>query len=806
MRMKRKIFVAASALMIVLMISGCALVGSGFPEKGSRCCEDSRLATEVRVDYDEHYIPHIRAQNAHDAFFALGYAQAAARLFQMDMFRHLAEGEAAQLAGRDATVKKGDREVAVDMVEVDAFLKLMDFPALGKRLLDQTSPERRALFDAYAEGVNAFVRDNEGKLSLPYSAPGKNKVVFEKWTARDSASILGLLAYILSKNADEESFSILAAQNGVPLKKIVNLISPYYPREVKDYEYFDDFRDRLRGVRFDVGFAMYNTFIQGRLHTGPMGGASNNWAVSGDRTYSGRPIFANDPHLGTMIPNFWFVAHVKCPEYNAAGAFPPGVPAAMVGHNGRVAWGATMTRADTTDFSVEMIDPVKKTYRLGDEDLPLTEKKVVIKSRKESFERTIYHAGKGRIITKIEPGVKSAVSMHWAGWTAHNAIDAGFDLMQATNINGMMEAGSQLDLISINLVGADASGSIGWIVTGGVPKRAGYTGLLPKDGSNPGMRWTGFLTRYDKAGAVNPPRGFIATANNRPESQYADNVSLDYIGPYRYERIVQMVSSKEGQTLADHRRWQADVHSLQADMALPIVLSIPCKDGAACEALEILRGWDREVAADSAGALLYQVFLAHFALQVLGDMPQDAVDSYFCSVQFNQHPIDAIWRKETGLWDDDAQRDRMILSSLTAAVHELKTRYGDGWREAAWGDLHRLHFHHALAVAPLVGRKYRLDSMPYPGDSNTVNSGGYRPGKTYDLQYYSSIRFLIDMAEPGKARVAFPTGQSENPNHPSFDDMLQTWYRVEDFPLPFTDKDLDEMEKPATLILKPASK
>jgi penicillin G amidase len=792
--------------LICLIFSGCALVGRGFPECGPQSLDQPGVSAPVRIDYDERYIPHIRAQNAHDAFFALGYAQAGARLFQLDMFRHLSRGEVAKIAGQKALIPKGEREVSLDMVEVDAFLKVMDFPGLGQRLLKNTSPERRALFEAYADGINAFVEANKKCLSLPYSAPGRQRVIFKKWTSADSASILGLMAWILSKNADEESFAILALQKGVPVAKIVDLIAPYYPLKAKEYEYFSDLAPRLRGVEFMDGFNMYNAFIQGRIHTGPMGGASNNWAVAGNRTYSGRPIFANDPHLGTMIPSFWFFAHVKCPEYNIAGAFSPGIPAALVGHNGRTAWGATMSRADITDFAVETVDPVKKTYRLGEKELPLTEKSVVIQAGKESLTRTLYAAGEGRLITALKPGVTGAVSLHWAGWRARTSVDAGFDLMQAMNVRQMMEAGSRLDLISINLVGADAIGNIGWIVTGGVPEREGYTGLLPKDGVDPAMKWNGFVPYKERAGGQNPARGYIATANNRPDSPYADNVSLDYIGPYRYERICELVESKEGQTLEDHRRWQADVHARQADMALPIVLSLECADPDARAAMEILRAWDRQVAANSSGALMYQVFLSHFALQVLGDMPQDVVDSYFCSVQFNQHPIDAIWRKDTALWADDVERDKLIRRSLAATVRELKTRFSGNWREAVWGDLHRLHFHHPLAVAPLVGRKYRLDSMPYPGDSNTINSGGYRPGKTYDLQYYSSIRFLIDMAEPDKARIVYPTGQSENPNHPSFDDMLDTWYRVEDFPLPFAEKDLDEMEKPSSLILKPAGK
>ncbi|MCZ7583782.1 MAG: penicillin acylase family protein, partial [Deltaproteobacteria bacterium] len=452
---------------------------AGVSAPGETSLEAPGLREDVRIDYDAHDVPFIRARNKHDGMFALGYAQASARLFQMDLMRRLARGEVSKLAGPKVELNHAGQPVAIDVLEVDYFLRVLDFVDTGRRYLATSSADTRESLAAYVDGINAFVALHQKNLSAPYSVPGSiGGLSFEPWTTEDSAAIMVMISWMLSKNAGEEYFASLALREGLSLERIVDLLSPYYPLRAEQFKYLESLRGNLEGMRFLPGFADLKRLSAGSFDTAPAG--SNNWALSGARSKSGKPILANDPHLGLSVPGFWFLASLDTPNANVTGAIPPGLPAFVIGHNGRVAWGVTMAKADTVDTAIETVDPEAKNLQAWravgapkrtHDHRRLGRKHVDAHALRHGL-RAARHRARARRARRREPALERVVPVK----NARRLL--GTRLRE--NAQDVLDAGANVGAISLNLVTADAEGNIGWTITGDLPKRDGFRAYSPR--------------------------------------------------------------------------------------------------------------------------------------------------------------------------------------------------------------------------------------------------------------------------------------------------------------------------------------
>ncbi|MCB9489766.1 MAG: penicillin acylase family protein [Deltaproteobacteria bacterium] len=797
-------------IVCLILLTGCnpSWVGKGFPKAGEAEIEVRGLDSSIRIDYDDLYIPHVHASSETGAMFALGYAMAGQRLFQMDVMRQTAHGRLSEFLGEAVTLTQGGEQIEIPLKSVDYYLKILDFTDSGKRLLARSGAQTRFDFDAFAQGVNAFVHVHEKKLSAPYSIPrGLGGKTFKKWSAADSAAIMMLAAWSNSKNVQEETFAIQALQGGATSAQIVDLLSPAREIDPTPYAYLDEMAPLLWGMNFVPGVERLRQLEMGTLLSGADVAGSNNWVVAGKRTRSGKPILANDPHLGRRLPTFWYFAHLRCPEMDAAGAFVPGVPIMPIGHNGTTAWGVTVSMADVTDLTIESVNPDLKAYEQNGRWYPLRAKDVWVGAADKREKRTVYATPNGPLITRLDGGVKAGVSLRWAGWDATTGLDGALELMRAPNVDAAMRAASKIDVVSLNMVFADRDDNIGWVITGAIPERGGFTGLVPRDGRIPTHGWRGVVPYNQRPSAKNPDSGYIVTANNRPESPLADNVSQYYSAHYRYQRIDDLLRAGGAKlSIDDMRLMQNDQRSMQAEVVLPYVLAIRTTDEDEVMVINALKKWDRHVRRDSRGALYYMVFITEFSKVVLEDLPQSARKAYTDRSPFYYSPVDALGRQKTALWSDDAERDRAIRTALKRTATFLRSRFGENLPTAMWGDLHRLVLRHPLAGASVIGGKYEVPVLAEGGSSNTVSVGGFRLGTTYDMETYPSLRFLVDMARPDQARIALPGGQSEIPNHPSYIEMLDDWDQGRDRALLYSPGDLEREPTPASVVLVPVRK
>ena len=331
------------------------------------------------------------------------------------------------------------------------------------------------------------------------------------------------------------------------------------------------------------------------------GGGSNNWALAGSRTASGRPQVANDPHLSPTLPCFWYLAHVRCPEWDVAGASVPGAPAVAVGHNDDVAWGVTNSGADVVDLFLE------------DEGaaVDVVEERIEVKGGDTVLER-VEITPRGPIVSPAV-GESRALSMR-ATWLDPNSLGGPLAGLGAKTWAELAAAWAGWPGAPLNLVGADRTGTIGWQVVGHVPRREEGAGLLPRQRPGRGRRLGGELAPDDLPGLADPEEGWVATANNKPRRD-GDGpwLGADWMDGYRAQRI--------GEALAERGDWdldmalalQRDVRSLVWRDVREFVLAAPREDPAVRRAVDLLHGWDGEVSADSAPAALFELFLAEMA-------------------------------------------------------------------------------------------------------------------------------------------------------------------------------------------------
>jgi len=789
-RLLLPIFVAA------LLLQGCSslLLNRGFPEhEGS--IPGLPLHGPVEVLRDSWGIPYIYAEDEHDLMVAQGFVHAQDRLWQMETVRRLAQGRLSEIAGETSLM-------------IDYFVRLLGLPQLRRSVVKALSQEERDLFQAYTDGVNAYLLLRGQDLPLEFRSLG---LVPEPWTIEDLASFLALNAWFLQTNYTPELLSI-KARSKLELKQWGDLFPSHPGADLPEDTYFQKVRHLKMGPFIPAALAFFDEAFPPKASGA---GGSNNWVVA--RGQDGKPLLANDPHLALTVPGIWYFCHLDAPDMHAAGASLAGAPGIVIGHNDSVAWGLTNVQIDCTDLFVLRVDPDHPTrYQVDGRTLQMEREELRFglpqgKSKSLSLFRTIY----GPVITEVKKGIEAVVALKWYGTLPGEELtDYTFDgfrsLSRARNVEEALYAGRHIAIAGQNLVVADKEGHIGWHVTGAVPLRKGYSGRLPADGSSGTMNWAGFLPYTCLPSCVDPPERWIATANQRVVGdQDTYPLSFSWTAPYRYERIAQRLRELSGPSMEDFRRIQMDVHSLQADRILPRILSFAYRDEKAKVAAHILEKWDREVRSQSQGAAVYEVFLVEWVRTLLEDELGEDLPLYFYTSTFSYSIQDVILdRPDSPLWDrkDTLKQEspqEILEVSLTRTMDWLEKRLGpdrEGW---TWGRLHQVLFRHPGAKGCFTDCLLNRGPFPADGDSTTVNVGLFIPAQgEYRVFVIPSMRMIVPLGNLDQTQAIGPMGQSGQPGHPHYDDMIGPWMRGDTATLPFH-RELVEEKGMVRLFLRP---
>ncbi len=765
--MKKALLGAAAALVAVLLYAALS-VWLTFPTV-SGTIRVSGQAAAIRIETDSRGVPTIRAQSIPDALFGLGYAHARDRLWQMEFQRRVGSGRLAEILGEG-------------LVPADRLLRTIGFRRAAEATAERLSESARRLLEAYASGVNAFLAADSAR-PIEFRIL---RVVPEPWTPVDSLVWAKMMAWDLAGNAREEirRASFIEAVGADRAAQLLPLAGST-PAILSEGEWPSRSPSSPPVPRRSASTVPWGALGQAFESVAALGLAagedlgSNSWVIAGSRTASGKPILANDPHLGLRTPSVWYLASIDAPGLRATGATLPGVPGVIIGRNDRIAWGLTSLEPDVQDLFVETVDRADPSrYRHRGEWRRFDERRETIRVRGGGdVVLTVRASVHGPIVTDVLTGAArlgAAVSLAWTGLEADDRTsEAFFAIDTARDWKEFLAATRLLRAPAQNLVYADVEGRIGYAVGGAAPVRPRADGLTPVSGEGEDD-WAGVVPAEQMPFAVDPPRGFIVTANNRVFAGDLYPFGLTWAEPYRAARITEMIEAKPRLTAGDVSAMQLDRVSLQARELLPFLLDTAPADAASREALGRLARWNGEMAPDSIPAAIYAAWFVELA-----KMPEDELGVVPRGRTRGRFLIDAFRRDSS--WCDDVRTPRVETcgqfraASLMRALAALESRLGRsaaGWR---WERLHRAVFPHDVFSQVRFLRRFFDLEVGQGGDGTTPNVGAFAQDGSFEMDDGPSYRQIVDFADPSRSLYVHTTGQSGNVFARHYRDFLPEW-------------------------------
>ncbi len=754
-RRPRRVLAAIAALVVILAAGGWLYLRSSLPQSSGTIAVGG-LSAPVTVTRDAHGIPTIVAKTDADAAFALGYVHAQDRLFQMDLMRHYGSGRLAEWFGETA-------------VPVDRFTRTLGLYRAAQAQYRYLSPAVRGVLDAYAAGVNAWITTHRGALPPEYAVL---RIGVAPWQPADTLVWGKIMDLQLTANFRGELLRARMLQHGLTPAELA-VLYPSYPADAP-----------VTGQRAALDRGLLDRLAVA-LPPGPAEPirASNNWVVAGTRTVSGKPLLANDTHLGFHSPGVWYLARIEVGGQVLTGATAPGTPFVVVGHNNRIAWGFTTTASDVEDLFVEQTDPHDPTrYLASGGSLPFATRRETIRVRDAApVTLTVRATRHGPVISDLAgwnagDGKILALETTWLA-DDDRTPDALWKLSHAGSWTEFRAALHDFVAPQQNIVYADVDGNIGFIAPARVPVRAKGDGWLPVPGAGGAYDWTGFVPFDDLPQTYDPSSGELASANNRIVAKGDFYLGSDWDLPYRIERIRALLNATPKQTPATAAAMQADVTSLMARDLLPLMLrGLPHLNRDAA-AIALLAAWDDRMERNRAEPLIFAAWLREVTRALFAPKLGPLLPDYWAP-----HPN--VVRKiltNHPEWCGKAGCPALLAAALDHALNGLRQRYGDDMSAWRWGHAHRAVFRHALwSRLPLLDR-ILTPTIAAPGASDTLNAGAFLfsdESRPFGDRLGPVLRMIVDMSDPDAAEFMIVPGQSGNPLSSHWDDLLRPWHDV----------------------------
>lgn len=720
------------------------------------------LAAPVEIIRDARGVPTIFAASEHDAIYALGFAHAQDRLFQMDFTRLIAQGRLSEFIGPPTLGQ-------------DRFIRALDLVRQADAALAVLEPRWREFLDAYSAGVNAFLAGHPGAWPPEFAILGRTP---EPWQPRDTLLWGKLMALQLSGNWRGELTRARLATRLSP-----EMLAELWPDWPADRATTLQYADRYRGLDLD-GLA--------KALPPPLGPsqASNEWVLAGTKTASGHPLLVNDPHLSLSAPGQWYLARIEAPGLTLVGATAPGVPAVILGHNGHIAWGLTTTNADTWDVYVERLDPGDPNHYLTpDGSYPFTTRSDTIKVKGHDDATVTFRSTRhGPVISDLSDAARAAAPPEHVLAVATPAFHvtdrtpaALFALNRATNWDSFVDALRDWHAPVQNMVYADTNGQIGMYTPGLLPRRKTGDGWMPQPGWTGDYDWDGFVPFDALPHALNPPEGQLVNANNRVvPDDFPVFISRDWDAPFRARRIIDVLDAQGVHDAGGMAVVLRDSVSLYAREVLPHLLSVTPASDEARRALGMLRQWDGTMDRYRPEPLIFNNWLRELTYRLIADELGEQADELI-----GEYPavIEAALAGTSPFCDDIRTAERedcssQIVQALNKSLEDLAQTYGRDMTRWRWGDAHYAPFRHAVFSRIWLVRDLVGFQIPTNGDYFTINRGAGR-GSTRDTAFLhthgASLRAIYDFADLDKSEFMIAPGQSGNPLSRHWGDLAQDW-------------------------------
>jgi penicillin amidase len=785
-------------LAMVLLVAGTAFVaGWWICHRALPTLEGTAslpgLQQQVTVDRDRWGIPRIQAGSLEDLAMAQGYVTAQDRLWQMDLLRRVAGGELSEIFGPVG-------------LELDRENRTLGLRGAAERAAQEMDAETRRVVEAYARGVNRYIAERRGRLPiefvmLRYSprawTPADTflisaymwKVLTTTWQSKlnrawvtqrlgpDKARDLFVIDSPLDHYVVGQPAPLTAPPAGSPVQPGASAVSSEAPVSSAAWS-------EARGI-----LAQFQADISGAL-------GSNNFVVNGAHTYSGKPLLANDTHLGLGVPCIWYIVHLEAPGWNVKGFALPGAPLVIIGHNDRIAWGFTNSNADVQDLYAETMNPANPLeYRVNGAWVAATVRREVIRIKGRADESLDVVTTRHGPIVSREGG--RAYALRWTA-TEPGGLGFAFPLLgRAQNWDEFRDVARRIPGPGQNAVYADVDGNIGYFLGARIPIRKTGDGALPVPGDTDDFEWTGFIPSDDLPQAFNPPEGVIATANARSVGpSYPWFLSERWSAPYRTERMYQLLASRKDLRPADANAVQNDTVSLPdrflAGQLLAAAKIHPPADARAREVLARLteNEWNGRASTASVETSFLE-FTRHALMHnLLAPYLGDKIEKYelwepqsiYSNVWWRDKVfLENVLRERPAAWLPKSfpDYDALLSASADQAAADLaQATHTNDTASWSWGVLHMLEMLHPLGRSGPLHAFLSVGPVAVSGTLDTVKAMGHGHGP--------AMRFVADLANWDNSFMEIATGESGQYGSPDYLDQFPEWFEGRGIPSTFS--------------------
>lgn len=769
----KKILIVILILIIVSAITGGIYINN----ISNRCVPDYNeniklegLTDNVTVYRDSFAVAHVYAKNEDDLYRAVGYLMAQDRLWQMDLIRRATTGRLSEILGEE-------------LIETDLLMRALRIPEKSATIFKNSETQLTTALKAFSNGINQYIENNKTGLPVEFSILGYTP---ETWQPEHSLNIIGYMAWGLTMPWLSKLFyykiekKVGRQKSGILFPDISaqqNAVFPDYKADTSEIKSVENLFSGCIRLR-ELGLEIFN--------------CSNSWAVSGSKSTTGKPMLANDMHLGLSIPGIWYqMHHVIEGKLDVTGLLLPGYFAIVAGHNKNIAWGFTNVMVDDMDFYLETLNPeYPDEYKFNGEwhKMKIYKEIINIKGGKQ-VEKKIRFTHRGPVISGFKNIDTQVISMRWIGNEYSNEARGLYLLNRAGNWSEFKDALKTFRTVSQNVVYADINNNIGMYCCAGVPIRKGnkFT-IVPGDTDE--YDWKGFVPFEELPFTFNPESGYVYSANNKTVGEnYPYYISNWFDLPYRADRIKAMLTEKQKLSVEDFISMQADNKSVFVEKLIPdIIKEINNTDNLNTlekQCIKILSSWDGSLTEESSAAVIFEEFYILLIKNIFKDeMEEDIFKEFLSNNILVNNAIENIWKTNSG-WYDDITTDikenfsEIVNKSFKEAVNSIKKELGSNPGQWEWGNIHKLNLKHPLGRVKILDLLFDLNRGPFEvgGSYHTVCAYSYTLSKPIEVDFGVSNRHIYSMSDWDKSLTVIPTGNSGIPANQHYCDQTTLYIK-----------------------------
>ena len=724
------------------------------------------ITKPVQIQRDHYAVPYIVAETEDDAWFGLGFAQGQDRAFQLEYYKRQANGALAEIFGER-------------FLNADRYMRIIGIRRTAEKYVPLLDPDVHSMLTAFTAGINAGIFSEDAPSDDGFDLLGIKPTLFDVADVISTQLYFSLsLTHWLGKLT---RFLLLERESPEVVKKL-------------DPEYADwNYVTKPIGVEAGPEVnSLYQELVEAKklLNTK---GASNNWCVSAARSVNGFPLVANDPHLAADVAAPWYLAHVRGPGFDICGASYPGSPIFYNGHNGHVAWAMTAAFIDNVDLYQEKMNEDQNATLVEDEFYPCEEvvEEISIKGKSSHQEKVL--------LSRHGPIISSAINAHGhkiamcATWFKPKPILGFLRIHKTTDIHQVRDAFKDWPLTSTNLVMSDVKGNIAWQLCGEIPDRKKTRGMLPMPGWDSAYDWNETIIPYEKnPHLINPPEGFIATANNKHTNlQSEPYTGHDFIDGYRHRRIINLLRSREKWDRAHMIEMQGDRFSGPWQDIRDAILKIQPSSEKVAKATSILAAWDGIMTPDSVATLIHEFFIAEMTNRIVKEAAPNSWELVYetfnpavgsaCFAMSRISQVIQLIREQPKDWFNGKWHE-ILNEAMEKAIGKIESELGEETSRWQWGEYRPLILKHPILRnlkemdTPDLQKRMNLGPVTWGGNEQTLNvAAGSILDPKVTPDFIPNLRSVIEVGNWSENYFSLAGGQSSNPASPHYRDLFDMW-------------------------------